>query len=142
MVTHTISWPELTWTIISFMGFIFCARVALRATIQLLSLRALRINSMREYAAVTTVIAFTSWTTVQAFFTLIGAVAMSVVNPTPLSLTQYTILALFVAGSVSLSWAAYVVDKRRIELKQKIEAIEKNAEDGNPEYLWKEQTSG
>src|SRR4051812_33551516 len=89
LVTRTISWPELTWTVVSLLGFFFCGNVALRAMIQLLSMRVLKINSIREYAAITTVIAFLSWTAVQMVFAVIGIIAMVVPNPGVLSPVQY-----------------------------------------------------
>lgn len=130
MITNTISWPELVWTIVTLTGFFFCARVALRATLHLVSLRIRRINSIREYAAVTTVIAFASWTATQLVFVLAGVAAMVAHNHLGLTVTSYALSGLLVLGSVLLSWAAFETDRRRQAIENKIIQIEEGMSSG------------
>lgn len=127
MITHTISLPELVWTITTAFGTIFCARITNRAIIDLISLRIRRINSIREYAAITTLWCFVTWTLVEFSFCMAGVNAMTVPNPDSKihpPAQQYITLGIFEFMSFLLAWAAFTIDRRRIFLVRKLEELE------------------
>lgn len=124
MLTKTISVPEAIWTASCGAGLVFNARLAYNAVIDLVSLRVRQINSIREYAAITTVIAFASWAIVQMIFVFIGVVAMLNVNVSRVSTFQYVTVGVFLCGTILLSMAGYTVDRRRRHIQEMIANIE------------------
>lgn len=105
-------------------GLAYCGKLTLNSIFQLLSLRIRSINGIREYAAITTVIAFISWTGCHLVFLLTGVVLLVTKNRSGINITVIVLTCLVVSGTAMLSIAAYVVDKRRKRLVHKIADIE------------------
>lgn len=126
MVTHTISIVELIWTTFTFVGLIFNTRQLLRAVGDFVELRRRRINSIREYAATTTVFMFTTWVLVQLMMVMVGTLAMTQPSASPahISPTSYGITTGFVLISAILGLGGYIMDKRRVSLVAKINSLE------------------
>lgn len=127
MVTHTVSIPEIVWSFIAFLGVLFNGRITWRALQDLLSLRARRINHIREYAAITTVVLFLDATIVQVGFLAVGVVQMT----TPgthvnggIPPQQYVTAGIIVAMELLLAAGAAIVERRRVKLVKKIRDIE------------------
>lgn len=125
MITHTVSVVELLWTTFCLVGLVFNARQLRRAVVDVSDLRRLRINSIREYAAITTVLMFLTWTITQFMFVLVGAIAMTSVSPNnKVTPTSYVITVAFILISALFALAGYVIDIRRSKLIEKILEIE------------------
>lgn len=125
MVTNTISIPELLWTIGTSIGLFFNLRQLTRAVVDFREVRRRRINSIREYAASTTLYMFGSWTFIQVVFVLVGIAAMTIPSPQSLvSSVQYAILIGFVGISFFLAISGYIVDNRRAVLINMIAQME------------------
>lgn len=125
LVTHTISIVELLWTLFTFVGLIFNAKQLRSAVGDFIELRRRRINSIREYAATTTVYMFTTWTLVQGMMVGVGVLAMTVPSPgARVQPTSYAISAAFIGVSAMLGIGGYVMDKRRSALIDKINDLE------------------
>lgn len=123
MITNTISWPELLWTVTAGIGLAFNTVTTFRASIDLLTLRVKKINSIREYAAITTLLAYGSWTFIQFVFVVIGLNAMS--KPTPGNAEkQIFALVCFLTISIFLALLAIIIEQRRTILVRKIRDIE------------------
>lgn len=123
MITNTISWPELIWTVAAGIGLAFNSVTTFRAIIDLLTLRIKQINSIREYAAVTTLLAYSSWALIQFIFVLIGANAMT--KPAPGGANrQIFALACFLSISVFLALLAITIEQRRTTLVEKLRKLE------------------
>src|ERR1051326_4501774 len=71
-LTSTISILEVAWTAVCLPGLYYAFRLFVRALGDLGILRRSRINSIREYAAITTIILFGSHALVQFVFVQIG----------------------------------------------------------------------
>lgn len=84
-----------------------------------------RINSIREYAAITTLTLFLALVMVQIMFVVVGLLAMTVPSPNgrvqPLS---YIITAAFVIVSATFGAVGYVQDRRRQHIVKMIQEIE------------------
>jgi hypothetical protein len=132
ILTHTISLIELLWTGCCTIGLFFNCKALARAAGDLLAVKIRRINSIREYAAITTMSMFIAMVIVQVVFVIDGALAMSIPSPNnhvqPLS---YVITSSFILCSFILSLLAYVQDKRRnniIEMIKQAEDLENKGE--------------
>lgn len=124
MVTDTISWFELIWSIAALVGLVFNTKILFAATTDLFYLRYRRINSIREYAAMTTVYAFGSAALVQLGYFIVGVNAMTANDPMHHTAKQAVTLVVFVFTSVTLSSMAIIIERRRNILKKKLEEAE------------------
>ena len=129
-ITHTITIIELIWTVCGLLGLWFNGRVFRRAAGDYIELRRRRINFIREYAAITTMIAFGTWTVGQLMFALVGAVAMAQPNvSSSLTPTQAAITVCFILVAVLFALSAYIVDVRRQVIVRKIAEMEEGFEE-------------
>jgi hypothetical protein len=104
---------------------LFNGRQLRRAVGDFVELRRRRINSIREYAATTTVFMFATWTLVQMMFVLVGLVAMTVPSPNRrVAPTSYVLTGAFVMTSFFLAVGGYIIDQRRKALIAKINSME------------------
>lgn len=126
-MTHTISAPEVIWTGACIFGLLFNSRQLVGATTDYMYIRRRRINSIREYAAITTFVMFGSWVCIQAVFVFVGIIAMTQPNPTnnqKPQFLQFLLVIAFCSCSVFMAVVGYVVDVRRRHIVSLIAAIE------------------
>lgn len=127
ILTHTISLVEIIWTFICTLGLFFNFRVLMRASGDLQFVKTQKINSIREYAALTTMSMFVALVVVQLVFVIDGCLAMTLPSPggkpQPLS---YIITASFVLCSCILALLGFIQDTRRRYI---ITMIEENESD-------------
>lgn len=124
-LTHTISLVELIWTFGCLPGLFFNTRVFRRAVGDLATLRVRRINSIREFSAITSMTLFGYLALVQYMFVFIGLIAMLAPNPHDrTSTTGYAITVTFLLVSVMSSGIAFLIDKRRRALIALIDMFE------------------
>ena len=123
MITPTISTIEVIYTLFALIGFIFCSRTLGRALGDLFVLRYSKINSVREYSAITTVIAKGTWCGIQLGLVVIGIIAMTKSNSNG-PWTSLILDIIFVCFSGVCSLGAFTVDKRRRELIDMIRETE------------------
>ena len=123
-MTNSISAIELTWTTLCAIGLYYAQKLLARAGGDFTSLRKRKINSIREYAALTTVLLYSAITIVQFLFVLIGIVSMMIVNRPSTSAGQMMVATSFLLVSAMLDVALFVVEKRREALVKKIMEIE------------------
>ena len=128
-LTGTVSVIEVIWTLFCVIGLIYSLKLMGRSATDLFAIRIKKINSIREYAAITTVILFVTLTLVQFLFVLIGVVAMLAEQSTSGSRTGYVVAALFIFVSFMLDVSLYTVEKRRSALVKKIAEIEDMGEE-------------
>lgn len=123
------SLTELIWTLGCAPGLYYNMRIALSAAIDLTAIRIRRINSLREYAASTSLTLFCYLALIQVMFVLVGGLAMIAPNhsnePSPMS---YVITAVFLLISLMSSAIAFIVNKRRRNLLEMIRAIEEETD--------------
>lgn len=129
MITSTVSYSEIIWTVASIIGLLFNGRQLRRAVGDLSYVKRRRINSIREYSAMTTTFMFFSWTFVQAIFVALGIIALVSHNSTKPSPSQYGLTMGFIAVSIFLALAGFIIDTRRRELIEKIRSIEDDMEE-------------
>jgi len=122
-LSNTITIYELAWTLICSPGLYYAGKLLRSATIDLVILRRNRINSIREYAAITTMIMFFMSALVQFMFVLIGVVLMTTKNGSSQS-PQILIFSMFVTVSLSKNFLLYIVNTRRRKLIEKIKEVE------------------
>lgn len=124
-ISHTITVPELLWTVFTGIGLGFNISLFLEANQDLRTLRRANINSIREYASISNIISEGLRTFTQFTFFILGIVAMLVPNdhtriPTfqwVLTIT-FILLATILAGSSALD---RIRRKRLMDLIQKYE---------------------
>lgn len=125
IITHTVSLVEVIWTLVSLFGLYFNMHVLIRAAGDFLSVKVRRINSIREYAATTTLQLFITLVIVQLMFVVDGILAMTVPSPNnrvqPLS---YVITASFVIVSFVLALLGFMQDRRRHNIVHMIRDVE------------------
>jgi hypothetical protein len=124
LLTSTVSWPELIWTVAAAVGLVFNSISLIRAAADLIVLRIKKINSIREYAAMTTMCAYASWTLTQLIFVLIGVHAMSRPPVSAESSRQLFPLICFLFISAILAGTSIFIERRRVRLLMKIREIE------------------
>lgn len=123
-MTNTISWPEVIWTLAAGVGLVFNMITFFRSLVDLLTLKIRKINSIREYSALTTLMAYGTWAFVQFIFVLIGVDAMTR-EPRPGGVKrQIFSLVCFLTVSVLLSCTAFIIERRRQALISKIKELE------------------
>lgn len=124
-LTHTISLLEVIWTPFCFVGFVISARLLWRSGTDLVVLRVKRINSIREYAAMTTVYLFSALTIVQFLFMLIGGILMMrpETNEHPTG-GVFIVGSLFIMTSMIFDVLLLLVERRRQVIIRKIAEIE------------------
>jgi hypothetical protein len=100
----------------------FVTRIALRASGDLAALRVRKINSIREFSAITSVVLFSYMSFVQFAFVLVGVLAMLTppTGPSSRPPTAYGITTAFLLISWVSSGVAFVVDRRRRYLRSMI----------------------
>ena len=124
-LTSTISILEVAWTAVCLPGLYYAFRLFVRALGDLGILRRSRINSIREYAAITTIILFGSHALVQFVFVLIGAIAMTLPSQGgSASAGQRAVAAAFILVSLVMNTTLFVVEKRRSWLVAKLAEME------------------
>lgn len=131
MITHTISFIELVWTVFCSIGLLFSVKLLRRAVDDLKLLRRAEVNHFREFSAVTSVWIFGLLTYMQFTFVMVGVIAMTQPSPnnvvSPLS---YFIGGVFLQSSFNFDVVAYILNKRKEDL---IAMIQKDILAGNLE---------
>jgi hypothetical protein len=122
-LTHTITLMEAIWTPFCLFGLLMASRLLSRAAGDLVVLRVSKINSIREYAAMTTLYLFATVCVIEFVFTLIGFVAMSLPNAR-VTTGGYVIGSLFICVTFALSIMLFLVERRRQVLLKKIRSFE------------------
>lgn len=125
-LTRTISVLEVVWTGFCIPGLYYAIRLFSRATGDLVILRKRRINSIREYAAITTIIMFSCMTLVQFMFVVIGGIAMTIPKHETHATTksEWVVTTGFILVSFSLDIMLFLTERRRQQLLTKIQEIE------------------
>lgn len=127
MITHTISIPELLWTVWCAIGLVFLVVLLFKSLTDWIWVITNRINGIREYAAINSVIVFSSMALTQFVFVLIGIIAM--LEPSPNQKVQtlsYVIGSLFSLASASKTIFAIILVIRKKRLLEKIEEDSEN----------------
>lgn len=124
ILTHTISVVELIWMIGCLPGLFYNGRILRRAAGDLAVLRVRRINSIREFSAITTITLFAYLTVVQALFVMIGGIALITPQADKITTTGYTITVVFLIVSLMSGMIGWLIDKRRRSLIRIIDALE------------------
>lgn len=124
-VTDTISVPELIWTLVTGIGLCFNLSLFREAGRDLVALRKAKINSLREYAAISNVISEALRTFVQAVFFSLGVYAMTYPNVVngyhpPIPRFAWILTGLFIGTSVVMAGASILDRVRRRRLLQLI----------------------
>lgn len=122
-LTTTINVFEVLWTISCLCGFYYNMQLLVKASIDLVSLRARKINSIREHAAQTTLMLFATLASVQFVFVLLGFVALATPDHAH-SRTDYVFSIIFIMVSFALALMGYVQNVRREALIALIEQVE------------------
>lgn len=124
-LTHNISVIEVVWTAGCAPGLYYNTRIARRAAGDLATLRIKKINSIREFSAVTSLALFAYLALSQFMFVLIGVLSMLAPNAkSGQSGAQFAVAGVFLLVSVTSSGIGFIVDKRRRALRRMIEALE------------------
>jgi hypothetical protein len=125
LITHTITLTELIWTALCAPGLGLTTRLFFKAGGDLVELKLRRINSIREFAAVTTMILYGCLTLVQFMFVVIGVFLMFIPNNAhPYSPGQYVVATAFITVSAIFDITLLVLEARRQELLRKIAEFE------------------
>lgn len=127
MITHTISVTELIWTLFCTVGLFYNLRIFVRAVHDLSFVRSRKINSIREYSARLTVIAYLTWVTVQGGFVFVGLSAMTIPPPPHTSATsplQILITGVFLLLSFILALGSYFNETGRQKLVNMLRELE------------------
>lgn len=125
-LTNTISLPEVIWTVFTGFGLFLNIRLLKMAKDNLKSLRQLGINSLREFAAVTSLISESLRVLVQFIFFMVGAVAMMIPASTSTNppAFQWVLSFALCVTAVILVIASWVDKQRRESLVYKILKLE------------------
>lgn len=125
-LTHTISLIEIVWTLGCSPGLYYGIKIFRRATGDLFTLRRKKINSIREFSAMTTLILFGYLALMQFMFVLVGFLTMLAPqsNTNGAASTKFMVTGIFLLLSFLSSAIDYVVDKRRRSLRDMITALE------------------
>lgn len=123
ILTHTISLPELLWTVWCTAGLIFLLKLTRDAVRDWQWVIHSNHNGVREYAAINSVIVFCSMTLTQLVFVIIGLIAMMQVPAVQdqVSPLTYVIAGLFMLASASKTVFAIILVVRKENLVGKIE---------------------
>lgn len=124
MLTNHITIPEVIWTVLCGIGLYFNASHFRQAVGDYVWVRHRRINSIREYAAITTMLMFGSWTLVQLAFVLLGGVAMLIPQQRVVGTGQLAFSVSFILVSAFLAIMSYILNARRKKLIEKIADLE------------------
>lgn len=124
MVNARVSYVEIVWTVLSMLAFYYQMRLLIRAGGDIATLRARKINSVREYAAITTVLLFFFLAFVQFCFVVVGLTLMTQVNPHKAGIAPYTTVSIFLTVSFISATFSFLIERRRKSLLRMLEAIE------------------
>lgn len=127
-ITHTISLPEMLWTAVTFFGLTYQISTLREALKDVQFLRNAGINSIREFAANTSLLSETLRTFVVFSFVLVGVIAMTLPAPTngqgqPPTF-GYVLTAVFILDAALISLGSMLDKYRRkrlIEMMQELE---------------------
>jgi len=123
-LTHTINVVEVVWTSFCALGLYFNVRLFWRATIDLATLRQLRINHIREHAAVTHVLSFAGMTFVQFALLVVGLYTLTATDQARTNRSGYAIAAILILVNFVLVLLGWIQESRRRRLIQMIADIE------------------
>lgn len=124
---------EVIWTALCAPGLGLAVKLFYVAGSDLVGLKIRRINSIREYAAITTLILYGCLMIVQFMFVMIGVILMFVPNPDrPYSVGQYVVASAFITVSAVFDVTLLTLEARRQELLRKIAEIEYFNDDAKP----------
>lgn len=122
-LTNRITVVELVWTLFCLPGAIWAFKLLYASAGDYYFLKIRKINGVRDYAAMTSLVLFTSVAICNFMFVLIGGIAMVSIN-TGYTHSQAFIAASFILVSLFLDIGIITVDRRRRILLQKIRGIE------------------
>ena len=129
-LTSTISLPEVLWMLAVVPGSFYGVRLVRRSSFEFASLRRDKINGIRDYAALTTLLLYSAITLVMVGDSVIGLVAMT--QPTPArkpTVTTWTLTSIFIFTTFVLAGTLYLVERRRnvliVRLKEEDRAARK-----------------
>jgi uncharacterized membrane protein HdeD (DUF308 family) len=132
IISHTVSVPELLWTLFCLVGLIYSTKLFRRAVGNLSFLRDGGVNHTRSYSATTTIWTFSGMMFSQFVYVLIGIIAMllpasnNVVQP-----LTFVITISFVCSSAIMSIIAYIIEARKEQLIQMLIEFEKERQEHN-----------
>lgn len=134
VITRTISAPEILWTLVSLFAAIYVFRLFWRAWANLKFLRKMGWNSIREYAATTSMIVFGALCIVPCMNTLAGVLAMAIPSASLNKVHPITfmITGIFITKSILVACFAYWIDRRQVRLIREIEVKGLNLLPGEP----------
>jgi uncharacterized oligopeptide transporter (OPT) family protein len=112
-LTNRVALIEVIWTVGCLPGLYFNIHIARRAIEDLAILRRQKINSIREYSAVTSVVLFAYLATIQFAFVLVGILAMVSLNSPRSGTASFATTGIFLLLSFLSSGIGFIVDKRR-----------------------------
>lgn len=131
-LTKTVSAVEVIWTACCLVGLYFAWKLLARAGGDLVMLRRRKINSTREFAALTTLFLFACIMIVQFLFVMVGVISMMLTNHPGTTAGQTMIATSFLLVSAMMDVMLFITEKRREELLRKLkEQEEKDANDAS-----------
>src|SRR5689334_16914514 len=115
MVTKTVSWLELFWTITAAIGLIYLVALLWRSYIDYEIVKWEKEDRYHEYAAKTGIFIFVGGTITQMFYLFLGAYAMFEPNPRVIHmpLIAYLVEYFFIFSSVINVLLAIIIYRRR-----------------------------
>lgn len=125
-LSHTIGAEEIIWTIFCSLALAYNLKITRTAAADLVALKMRRINSIREYAARTTLVAFGLWSMVQLLFVLIGIVSLIRPERNAADPLTYSIMVGFILVSFILAVGTFLVERLRQRLIEMIAEIEED----------------
>lgn len=126
ILTHTISAPELIWTVWCSAGLLFLLKLLRDAVVDWRWVIKSGHNSVREYAAINSVLVYTTMTLTELVFVIAGIVAMMIPPPVQQTVSPltYTLTGLFITASAGKTIMAVIISIRKETLTEKIESGE------------------
>jgi len=124
VITHTISIPELIWTLWCLVGLLYCLRLFWSSIQDWRYLTERGLDSIREYAAVNSVLIFATMTTTHLSFVVVGIVAMSIPPSTQhvIAPIYYVMAGIFMFTSSVKTLLAIIITTRKNNLVERIES--------------------
>ena len=123
MISNTIGGLELAYTIVAFIGFVFNFLILEKSLGDYYYVIEQKVNGMRKYAAITSILIFLGGTIIQSSYTIVGIVAMT--QPAThehATWANYTVAAIFITSSCISAAFAGIIYSRRIRIVEMIEA--------------------
>jgi hypothetical protein len=131
LITHTVSVPELLWTLFCLIGLIYSTKLFRRAVGNLSFLKDGGINYSREYSATTTIWIFGGMMFSQFIYVVIGVAAMLLPSPNEVVHPfTFVVTIAFICSSAIMSVIAYVIEARKEQLIQMLTELEMAKEKG------------